>query len=420
MKDNKEEIKKTLAKVLLITQLFSPIGIKFTTKNYKNLANICTKTVNKLVIENTNPFKEYNSILEEVDHEDKVEQVLQAVELNANISLKEKKQVEAIRNFLKDNPYIDFNLLYSMLGNLEIHEQKIENNNFLMLTLKQYYVSEDATYKERIINEDLKALEVQKEKVTKSNIIINSNRTFTDDGFMSSFFHELVHLTGDFSTLTNNGKRIGKGLTEGLVSLIERDYFDLEEKGTGYFFVRTCAKLIAEIIGEEKLLECYSKNDLVSLIMAFEDKGIDNNEVVDLILNLDKIVSLEEISELDKEVLTKVIVFFKNYNNKIEIGPKSYICSSYIYDLELYKENPYSMYENDVKKFYYNSKEKDRVPYYIDKVIYYEELEYLNERFNIVVLSPNFENKDEVKEVLVKVYIDDKFKSLDEEKSNSL
>lgn len=419
MIDKNATLKQQIAKVLLITQLFSPMGIKFTTKSYKNFASSCINLTNNFIIDKTNPFKEYSSILEKANHEEKIEKLLKAVEINANISIKEKKLIESIRCFLKDNPYIDFKTLYNMLGKLDIYEQEMKNDNFLMATISEYYVEENYNQKEHVINEDLTLLEIPREKIVKSNIIINSNSNLKDNGFLSSFFHELVHLTGNFSTVTNNGNRIGVGLTEGLTSLIEYDYFENQEEN-GYFFVRTCAKLIAEIIGEDKLLECHSNYDLVSLILAFEDKGIDNSEVVELILNLDKIVSLEAISKVDEETNMNVINFFKNYEDKIEEGPKSFIYSSLLNDLDCYIKGNYYMSENSVVKFYYNSKKKNNLPYYIEKVHFYEELEYLNERFNIEVLSPTFENKDEVKDVMVKVYIDEKFKTLDEENKGNI
>lgn len=398
--DRKEKIKKAIAKTLLITQLFSPMGIKFTTKSYKNLANICTKTINGIVIDYTNPFKEFDysttPLLKEEDNIDEIEQLLKALDLNMNLSKEEKIHVENVKQFLKDNPYINLQSIYTLLGKLEIKvSPKLEDRiNMLFYTGT---IGENQKY------------------ISDSVIVINQNQMkhYNDYEYNSTFFHELVHITGRFTTDTKNGE-IGRGLNEGMTSLIEYDYYPEQEDQTTYFFNRTCVKLIAEIIGEEKLLECYSKKDLTKVIMELEEKGIPSEKSVELIKNLDEFLKYYSTSySFPFELQVNIINFFKDYLKQIE--KKSYI-DYYIYvslinDLITFVNDPYSISNNSVKKFYYNSKakEENKAPYYIEKVMHYEELEHLKRYYNLEVISEDFESKEEVKEVVVKVYLDETY-----------
>lgn len=399
-----EDLKKTIAKTLLITQLFSPINIKFinkTYKEYKELTDYSFAQVNNFVIEKTNPFDNRTIFFDQElllyeNREQAIEELMKSVDLNWKISKQAKQNIQAIRNFLKDNPHIDLKTIYNIFGELTIEKNnKLLSDNTVMKTNIKYTTNKDMPSGINTLYD--------------AQIYINDNYQFlSDEQFCQSLFHELVHLLGDFK-IYRNGKSVGDGLNEGMTSLIEYDYHGcLEKKGESYFFLRTCTKMLAEIAGPDILLQCFSENNLPKLNDELKKKGVLEDDFVSLILNLDNF--LEGYKKSNHSKITnkteQIIDFFQNYRFLITDEVSKIIYDSY---LEILKKYVFESCVLDVVyKIYYNSEEKNKIPCFQYRVSS-EELSQLPYSYKIVTSDEN--------DAYILIPIDEIYENLKDEKS---
>lgn len=399
-----EDLKKAIAKTLLITQLFSPINIKFinkTYKEYKELTDYSFAQLNNFVIEKTNPFDNRTIFFDQElllyeNREQAIEELMKSVDLNWKISNQAKQNIQPIRNFLKDNPYIDLKTIYNLLGKLTI-----EQNDTLLLNTAVM-----GTEKQHTANKNMPSGVNPPHDV---QIYINGNYQFlSDEQFCQSFFHELVHLLGDFK-IYRNGKSVGDGINEGMTSLIEYDYHGCTEKtGESYFFLRTCVKMLAEIVGPDILLQCFSERNLPKLNDELKKKGVLEDDFVNFVLNLDDFLENYVKSNHPKitNKMEQIINFFENYRFLItnEVNKKVY--DIYLDSLKKYVFESYVL--DVVYKVYYNSEEKNKIPCFQYRVSS-EELSQLPYSYKIVTSDENY--------TYILIPIDEIYENLKDEKS---
>lgn len=268
--------------------------------------------------------------------------VLGAVVNNKNLSEEEKQIIYEYDDLLEDNPYLVKSTAYNNLEKLDI------------------IYDENADY-----GKDVLGVYIQGD--SEITVIKENNNKDT-------IHHELVHCIYS----QNYFETLPKFFNEGMTELLTNEYFSdnpfLEEYS--YPFEITMVKMLCELVGEDIVLETYSKEDLSILENAIREKtGLSNpNEFLKYIDSV--MTSLEKGEEIDKEKLSSIIntfnMYYENYNqDSIEY--------------EMYKQNikiikflesdvPFSAYKYELllngyyAKPYFNKdlKDKYKVPFHVD------------------------------------------------------
>lgn len=132
----------------------------------------------------------------------------------------------------------------------------------------------------------------------KDNIIKLSEEIFD----CNNIYHELFHMTTRFKSLNMyncgfyfySGKiELGRAINEGYTEIMCNRYFGTNISESSYINEIEICKEIENLIGKNKLEEFYLKADLKCLITEL-GKYLDVHQVVKILMELDRILNLEE------------------------------------------------------------------------------------------------------------------------------
>ena len=166
--------------------------------------------------------------------------------------------------------YPDFQINYDNLNKLEI--SSITKSVFLESGFSGVYTFDDN--KIRLFN-----------NTDENGKEIFKDITISDDELINAFLHELIHaitskekdgiIYEGFNMRHNGQSSYFLGINEGVTQMITDDL--LGEESDAYIFQTIFVRQLAEIIGKEKLVSMYSKNDIDSLADAISsiDKNFD-------------------------------------------------------------------------------------------------------------------------------------------------
>ena len=278
--------------------------------------------------------------------------VLDAVIENENLSKDEKEILYNYVDLLEDNPYLNKSNTYNNLEDLDIIYDK------------------DADYGKDVMG-------VYDNTPNAITIIEESENQDT-------IHHELVHCI--YSQNTYN--RLPVFFNEGMTELLTNEYFaeDPFKEEVSYPYEITMVKMLCELVGEDVVLESYTKKD----IKILENKL---GEVTNLcnphefINYIDSVMtSLEKDKKVDEEKLSSIVDVFDRYYENYPEDSIEY--KMYKYNTKTLKylkyDNPYSVYKCSLMMYGYYAKpyfseelkEKYKEPVLID---YYKGIEGKND-----------------------------------------
>ena len=218
-----------------------------------------------------------------------------------------------------------------------------------------------------------------------------------NDSQYKALFHELFHLAS--STYKNNiiycGFRqhnkvnsidVGVGLNEGYTQALTEKFFgNIEGVKYSYPFETFVAKIIEEIISQNKMSKYYFTSNLYGLINELELYNSYNN-IINFINNLDflnKIQTIPSIKNLEQEYIIKALkqiidFLFYTYENKLKKQYNKGLISNkeYIRNLEIFAIN--------LKNIFYSKKNR----YVINNsLVFIDNLPTLNININVSSLN---------------------------------
>ena len=308
--------------------------LRITDEQLEELEEEVSKTIGKKITEEDNTI------------------VLGAVLNNKHLTEKEKEIIYECDDLLEDNPYLIKSAAYNNLEKLDIK------------------YNEDADFGKEVLG-----------------VYIQGDNEITiikDNSENDTIHHELVHCIYS----QHYYETLPKFFNEGMTELLTNEYFAdnpfLEEKS--YPFEITMIKMLCELVGEDIVLETYSKEDISILENAIKEKTNLSNphefiEYIDSVMT-----SLEEYKTIDEDKLSSIInvfdIYYENYD-KESIEYKMYKQNTTIMKF-LKSSVPYSAYEYELMlngyyvKPYFNKDLKDKypIPFHVE---YYQDLESKND-----------------------------------------
>ena len=238
--------------------------------------------------------------------------VLGAVLENEKLNNNEKDLIYQMTDLINENRYLDKTEAYDGLRKLDIvYDKNADYGKDVMGVYDDY----------------------------KNQIVI-----IEDNEENETLLHELVHCTYS----DDNYHKLPNFINEGMTELLTNEYFSdnpfLEEKS--YPYEITMVKMLCEVIGEDKVLEAYSKEDTTILVDELNKvMQIDNAD--ELLKNMDKLTdSLGNEKEISEEDVNKVINVFDNYYKNYDetsIDLEIYLYNKHIIKL-LKSDTPYASY----------------------------------------------------------------------------
>ena len=264
--------------------------------------------------------------------------VLNAAVENENLTDEEKEIIYNYVDLLNDNPYLDKDAAYDNLRNLEIE------------------YDEDADYGEDVMGVYMGGFD------DKIEII-------KDDSERGTISHELVHcIYGD-----KNFKKNPKFFNEGRTELLTNEYFSSNPfvETTSYLYEIHMVKILCEIVGEDKVLEAYSKEDIGIVERELTKKTQLSNpeELIESMSNIsDAIQAGTKVSEEDvNNVQVLLSTYFENNVDEDSIEYEMYLYNSEMMQLALDKHPQVSYLYNEVSKgiytkVYFSKKLKEKYP----------------------------------------------------------
>lgn len=233
--------------------------------------------------------------------------VLGAVLENKNLNNHEKDMIYQMTDLINENEYLDKTEAYDGLKKLDIvYDSQADYGKDVMGVYDDY----------------------------KNQIVI-----IEDNDDNETLLHELVHCTYS----DDNYHKLPRFINEGMTELLTNEYFSdnpfLEEKS--YPYEITMVKMLCEVIGEDKVLEAYSKEDTSILVNELNRvMKIDNAD--ELLKNMDNLTNLlEEEKEISDEDLNKVLNVFDEYY-------KNYDETSIELEMFLYHRQTLKLLRSDV------------------------------------------------------------------------
>lgn len=225
-------------------------------------------------------------------------------------------------------------LFRSRLNEVLTEEQQIiMNNNLSSLNIRE-------TLKTRI---QRRLLElgidpyIKKKKIKSGGYSTEFNSiTIKDSRSNSTIFHELMHMASTVKTKDvsyvgfkqkMDGEYIGQGLNEGYTQLLTEKFFPekISQRYVSYPFETHFARLVEEIVGEEKMIDFFFKANLRDLMLELI-KYSSNKETSKFIRNLDVLnkhkytkLPLLDIQAQLQETIFNLNEFLMNaYKNKLQ------------------------------------------------------------------------------------------------------
>ena len=239
--------------------------------------------------------------------------VFGAVLENDNLNCYEKETIYQLSDLLNENEYLDKTEAYDGLRKLDIvYDEKADYGKDVLGVYDDY-----------------------ENKIT----IIEDNTS------KETLLHELIHCTYS----DDNYHKLPKFINEGMTELLTNEYFSenafIEEKS--YPYEITMVKMLCEVIGEDKVLEAYSKED-ISIIEDELNKVLEIDNADELLENMNNLTaSLEENKEISNEDIENVTNIFDKYYEKYD--KNSIELEMYLYNKQVLKllktECPYLSYE---------------------------------------------------------------------------
>ena len=251
--------------------------------------------------------------------------VLGAILNNENLEEKEKKLFYKVTDLLEDNPYIDKENAYKNLQDIKI------------------IYDPTADYGKNIVGTYL----VFKNEI----VIINDNKDNT------TLFHEIIHSIYSDSQKKNN---LPTFFTEGMTELLTDEYF--EEKPfvevSSYPIEIIMVKILCEMVGSDKLLETYAKNDIKVLEDELRNKlGLSApHELIKAMDNVCAKSKSKEENDLNRDLNNIQGAFFNYFKDRLEEDPSEYELYLYYQNLLIaLKEKSTVDYLNDYLKYLNNN-----------------------------------------------------------------
>jgi hypothetical protein len=242
-------------------------------------------------------------------HESNVERYMQAIDNNKNISDEYKDELKKLRIFFIENIYLDDAVTTYNLENCQI----------------------EVVSKEKL--DEVKAAAYYNQV---------GNKICVDDTNFG-LFHETFHMTSDYGndlvTLSGDNndilqlfesknwnvnscglydgiENIGRGLNEGVTSILFQEYFN--GSAGGYYSEMIIAKMLCEIIGSDVVLEAYSTGDINLIINALTNIDDDKDQAIKLITAVDRIyiayLNLGNSYEEYEDSVNETIELLNKYN----------------------------------------------------------------------------------------------------------
>lgn len=189
----------------------------------------------QIIVDNLdNPFKDGTMV---TSMDAAVNVLMEAFDLNPLIEEKDRQIANNLRQYIKENPYFDYEKCYEDFASFDIVEVDKSNGIIGAINYDSYI---------EVYNTDDSVLSYDKK--------IN---------------HELVHYTGHLEN---------KMLNEGMTTLICSEYMDDFTLTAGYYDEVLVTKIFCELITPEKMLEAYSTRDDKIIETELEKLGINFQE----------------------------------------------------------------------------------------------------------------------------------------------
>lgn len=208
--------------VSLITGIFnlSINSQKFTRR--QNIKEAINNTSN-FRLSHENPFSGKIQVFED-DEIDEI--IMNAIENNSNLNSEDLSVAKSLVNYIEDNPYFDYEILYENLSSFSVvHSENYDGGN-----VASYY------------SVDYNVIEMLQDSY------------LSDEWYQKCLRHEIIHATGYLDNLI---------LSEGMTAILEDEYgednsFYIDD----YHDHRLIAKIFCELITPDKMLEAFSKRDM--------------------------------------------------------------------------------------------------------------------------------------------------------------
>ncbi len=166
-----------------------------------------------------NPFKS-ESMFTSADAATNI--LMEALDLNPLLEEEDREVASHLRQYLVENPYLDYEQLYDDFSSFWI----IDTND----TLGNIGARNFGDY-----------------------IVVYDRDNISRKEYFEKMEHELVHYTGHLNCMM---------LNEGMTSLLTSEYMDNFQYTNGYYDEILMTKIFCELITPDKMLEAYSKEDM--------------------------------------------------------------------------------------------------------------------------------------------------------------
>lgn len=179
--------------------------------------------------------EEENSIFNSIETpEEKIELLTNTLENNPNLKEEDVKKFENLHSYYLENPYLDYEYLNKVYGNLKISRENI--NGIVAGYVKNSNMIENI--------KELNGMETYNKEIVLD--------TSADD---KTDYHEKIHLTGEFPY---------SFLNEGMTVCLTDEFYetDIHKSTDDYYQASVFIRLLSELVGSDTVLESYSKKDI--------------------------------------------------------------------------------------------------------------------------------------------------------------
>ncbi len=216
-----KKIRLSLGLVLLSSDIgvgVRNIQVNLDQMNYKY--NLVTTSIDhfKVLSDIENPFSDEKTDINDTSYA--TDTLIDAVNVNPLINEDDYEIISEISGYLNDNPYLDYEKIYERFASFGIVHSDCDN--------------------------DFKAGSCRKDLGVISIFGVNS------EIYSTVLQHEFIHLTGCIDNVS---------LNEGMTELLNCEYFNDGIPTTYNNFV-LLTKVVCELIGPDKMLEAYSKENI--------------------------------------------------------------------------------------------------------------------------------------------------------------
>lgn len=261
--------KNKIVKKLLILSLLS--GISMTSVSKLADANYKIQRANQ-----------YTNVI--YDDESKVEDTegsfIEAIDNNQNLTEEYKESFKELNDYLLENPYLDEELI---IYNLENFDVAITSSSDLKeKSALAYYDSMDNTV---YLSENNLGLTHEAYHMTSDHHFTAEEAKKLLKLYGANFF-DSNDIEEPSVGLLNLKSDLGRGINEGMTSLLDQEY----SGGTdGYFFEVILVKMLCEVIGEDVMLESYTKGDVGLIVSTLKNITGNEEEATTLVKAIDDI-----------------------------------------------------------------------------------------------------------------------------------